>query len=94
MPHGVPPAARQTSFSIARTLRTPAFWLITFGATFTSMTVLVIMIFLTSLMGDKGFTIGDAAGVIWVYTGAAIVFELASGYLGDRMSKRRLLGIL
>ena len=92
LPQGAPPGAQQTSFSMAQTFRAPAFWLISFGAAFTSMAVLVIMLFLASLMKDKGFAVQDAGGVILAYAGAVIVFEPVSGYLGDRMSKRLLLG--
>ena len=93
LPHGVPQAAQAVSFSIAQALRTPAFWLIAFGDAFTSVAVIAVMTFLGLLMTDKGFTVLDAGWVIAAYTGAAAVFGLASGYLGDRVSKRAALAV-
>ena len=92
LPYGVPPAVQQVSLSIARTLRTPAFWLIAFGDAFTSAAVSAVMAYLGLLMSDRGFSLHYTAWVVTAYAVVSVVFMLVGGYLGDRMSKRLLLG--
>ncbi len=78
----------QQSMTAGDALRTPAFWLISFGHGFISMVILAIMTHLGLLMVDKGYTEQDAAWVVSAYIGMAVVFQLIGGYTGDRMSKR------
>ena len=81
------PAAQQ-GMTAADALRTPAFWLISFGHGFISMVILAIMAHLGLLMGDKGYAEQDAAWVVSAYIGMAVIFQVVGGYIGDRMSKR------
>jgi len=69
-------------------VRTPAFWLISFGHGFTSMIILAIFAHLGLLMQDKGFDVQTTAWIVMVYTAVAMVFQLVGGYLGDRIPKR------
>ncbi len=69
-------------------LRTPAFWLISFGHGFTSMVILAIMAHLGLLMKDKGFDVQTTAWVVAVYTAVSMVFQLVGGVVGDRVPKR------
>jgi len=82
-----------TDLSAAQALRTPAFWLISFGHGFTSMAILAIMAHLGLLMEDKGFDVQTTAWLVAVYTAIAMVFQLVGGYMGDRISKRIALFI-
>ena len=88
LPLGVPPAEQSVSFSIGRTLRTPAFWLIALGDALSSMVVLAVMTSLGLLMSDRGFTVQATAWMVTAYTVASIVFQLVGGYSGDRAAKR------
>ena len=85
----VKPAA--LDFTASQALKTPAFWLISFGHGFTSMVILAIMAHLGLLMKDQGFQVQDTAWVVAVYTGVAMVFQLVGGYLGDRIPIRLAL---
>ena len=69
-------------------IRTPAFWLISFGHGFTSMIILAIFAHLGLLMQDKGFDVQATAWIITAYTAVSMVFQLVGGYLGDRIPKR------
>ena len=84
-------APAQVELTAADALRTPAFWLISFGHGFISMVILAIMTHLGLLMGDKGYTEQHAGWVVSAYIGAAMGFQLVGGYLGDRFSKRVVL---
>ena len=82
-----------TDFTASQALRTPSFWLISFGHGFTSMVILAIMAHLGLLLQDKGFPLQTTAWVVTVYTAVAMVFQLVGGYMGDRLSKRWALFI-
>ena len=49
------PQPSETGLTASEAIRTPAFWLISFGHGFTSMTILAIMAHLALLMEDKGY---------------------------------------
>ena len=85
------PRSREADFTASEALRTPAFWLIAFGHGFTSMVILAIMAHLGLLMIDKGYQLQDAAFVVSVYTGVAMVFQLVGGYVADRIPIRLAL---
>ena len=98
-PDGEPPSSEepdtatpsqppQQDMTAADALRTPAFWLISFGHGFISMVILAIMSHLGLLMADKGYSEQDAGWVVSAYIGMAVIFQLVGGYTGDRMSKR------
>ena len=74
-------------------LRTPAFWLISFGHGFTSMVILAIMTHLGLLLKDKGFDVQTTGWIVVVYTAVAMVFQLVGGYVGDRWPKNIALFI-
>ena len=77
----------------AQALRTPAFWLISFGHGFTSMVILAIMTHLGLLLKDKGFDVQTTGWIVTVYTATAMIFQLVGGYIGDRGSKNLALFI-
>ena len=77
----------------SQALRTPAFWLISFGHGFTSMVILAIMTHLGLLLKDKGFDVQTTGWIVVVYTATAMVFQLVGGYMGDRWPKNIALFI-
>ena len=80
-------------FTASQALRTPAFWLISFGHGFTSMIIIAIMAHLGLLLQDHGFPLQTTGWIVAVYTAVAMVFQLVGGYVGDRISKRLALFI-
>jgi len=84
---------QSTEFTATQALRTPAFWLISFGHGFTSMIIIAIMAHLGLLLQDQGFPLQTTGWVVAVYTGVAMVFQVVGGYVGDRMPKRVALFI-
>ena len=78
---------QESDYTASEAIRTPAFWLIAFGHGFSSMVILAVMAHLGLLMGDKGFQVQNAAFVVAVYTGVAMVFQLVGGYMGDHVPK-------
>ena len=93
LPHGVPQAVQSNSFSINRTLRAPAFWLIALGDALTSMAAIFIVFYMGQLMTDMGYSVQAVSWVVAAYTLASMVFQVVGGVLGDRMSKRRILAL-
>jgi sugar phosphate permease len=77
----------------SQALRTPAFWLISFGHGFTSMVIIAIMAHLGLLIEDKGFSVQTTGWIVAAYTAVSMVFQLVGGYVGDRMPKRVALCI-
>ena len=88
-----PRAQDDGDLTAAQALRTPAFWLISFGHGFTSMVILAIMTHLGLLLKDKGFDVQTTGWVVVVYTATAMVFQLVGGYVGDRWPKNVALFI-
>ena len=80
-----------TDLSASQAIRTPAFWLISFGHGFTSMVILAIMSQLGLLLKDQGFEVQTTAWVVSVYTAVAMVFQLVGGYIGDRAPKNLVI---
>ena len=96
--HTAPAPRRPTSMddgdlTAGQALRTPAFWLISFGHGFTSMVILAIMTHLGLLLKDEGFDVQTTGWIVVVYTATAMVFQLVGGYVGDRWPKNIALFI-
>ena len=84
---------QESDYTASEAIRTPAFWLIAFGHGFSSMVILAVMAHLGLLMGDKGFQVQNAAFVVAVYTGVAMVFQLVGGYMGDHVPKELAMAL-
>ena len=84
-------ADEETGFTVRQALRTQAFWCISFGHGLGSMIILAIMSQLGLLMTDLGYGVQTTAWVVTVYTAVSIVFQLAGGYIGDRIPKNLAL---
>ena len=80
-------APTEGGLTVRQALRTQAFWCISFGHGLGSMIILAIMSQLGLLMYDLGYGVPATAGVVTVYTAVSIVFQLAGGYIGDRVPK-------
>ena len=80
-------ASEEVGFTVRQALRTQAFWYISFGHGLGSMIILAIMSQLGLLMKDLGYGVQTTAWVVTVYTAVSIVFQLAGGYIGDRIPK-------
>ena len=85
------PQLSSGDFTASQALKTPSFWLISFGHGFTSMVILAIMAHLGLLMKDQGFQLQTTAWVVAVYTVVAMFFQLVGGYVGDRVPTRMAL---
>ncbi len=78
--------------TLSQALRTPAFWLISFGHGCTTIPLPAIWVHLGLLLGDAGFQVQTTAWVVATYTGLAMVFQLVGGYVGSKIPVR--LGLL
>ena len=76
------------SLTTVQALRTPAFWLISFGHGFTSMVILAIMAHLGLFIKDQGFDVQTTAWIVSAYTSVSMVFQIVGGYIGDQVPKR------
>ena len=84
-------AAADGDLTAQQALRTPAFWLISFGHGFTAMVILAIMTHLGLLLKDEGFDVQTTGWIVTAYTATAMVFQLVGGYVGDRGPKNLAL---
>ena len=96
----VPDAARaarrvsspdQLQFTGRQAIRTPAFWLITFGHAFSSILFATLTVHLVPMLTDKGLSLQEAANMFSVVMGVAAVFQLIGGYAGDRLPKNMVI---
>ena len=83
--------AQRGSLSIGQSLRTRAFWLITFGDSVASMPGAIVSVFAVPLILDEGFTLQDSAVVFSFYTYVWIGSHLVGGLVGDRVPKSTAL---
>lgn len=81
-------APRQRDFTLGEAMRTPTFWLISFGQGFTSMVLIAMMAHLAPMLYDQGVSVPMAGWVVSTYTAMSMLFQIVGGYVGDRISKR------
>ncbi len=82
----VPPS--EGDFTLEEAMRTPTFWLISFGQGFTSMALIAMMAHLAPMLWDQGISVPMAGWVVSTYTAMSMVFQVVGGYVGDMVSKR------
>lgn len=81
-------------FTLGEALHTSSFWLISFGIAIGMFAMSAVMVHQFSQMENEvGLTRGSAASVIMLMSAFNIGGRLFGGFLGDRISKRLLLGI-
>lgn len=88
-----PATARRTppsdgDFTLRDAMRTPTFWLISFGQGFTSMVLIAMMAHLAPMLWDQGVSVPMAGWVVSTYTAMSMIFQIVGGYVGDMISKR------
>ena len=80
-------ATAEVDFTVRQAIRTPAFWLISFGHGFTSMLLIGLVAHLVPMMTDQGYSFQAAAFVLTAYTSVSMVFQVVGGVVGDRVPK-------
>ena len=85
-PRRLPPS--DSDFTLRDALRTPTFWLISFGQGFTSMVLIAMMAHLAPMLWDQGVSVPMAGWVVSTYTAMSMIFQIVGGYVGDMISKR------
>ncbi len=78
----------ESDFTLTDALRTPTFWLISFGQGFTSMVLIAMMAHLAPMLWDQGVSVPMAGWVVSTYTAMSMIFQIVGGYVGDVISKR------
>ncbi len=85
-----PPRTRD--FTLGEAVRTPAFWLISFGHASALFVVSSMSVHLVSHVREsQGYTLGQASGVVFALTLVFMLGNLSGGFIGDRVNKRALL---
>ena len=75
----------QLNFTARQAIRTPAFWLITFGHAFSTILFATLTVHLVLMLTDQGLSIQSSSYVFSVIMASAAVFQLIGGYVGDRI---------
>lgn len=90
---GIAHAVRvEADFSLGEAIRTPAFWLIGLGHASALFVVSAMGVHLVShLTQSQGYSLGQAAGVVFAMTMMFFLGTVSGGLLGDRVNKRMLL---
>ena len=84
-------AEEDSGITVGQALKTQAFWCISFGHGLGSMIILAIMSQFGLLMKDLGYGVQTTAWIVTLYTAVSIIFQLAGGYIGDRVPKNLAL---
>jgi sugar phosphate permease len=85
------PILEPHNFTGMEALRTPAFWLISFGHALALLTVSGMMVHLVPhLTEGLDYSLAAAGGVVAILTGMQLIGQLGGGYLGDLVNKRML----
>ena len=92
-PLGSTVGAPRASTSLPReAMRTPAFWPVWLGHGSALLVVLAVIVHMVTHVTERlGYTLGQAATVVWLLTVAQIVGHLGGGWAGDRVSKRAIV---
>ena len=81
--------AEPIDFSPREALRTPSFWLISFGHGSALLVVSAVMVHLVSHLNENlGYSLSSAALVVTLMTSMQIAGQIGGGFLGDRFNKR------
>ena len=79
------PDRDQPDFTARQSIRTSAFWFITFGHGLSSMLFVTLTVHLIPLLTDQGLSLQTAAYIWSVMMVAGAVFQPIGGYVGDRI---------
>ncbi len=81
--------AQDTGLTAREALRTPAFWLVSFGHAFTVALLVTLSAHLALMLTDEefGLSLQTAAWVITTYIATSMVCHPIGGYIGDHLPK-------
>ncbi len=85
------PAAPEHAFSLRETLRMHQFWLLTLATTLRVICISAVLVHFVPILVWKGFTQQQAAFYLGSVAFFGMPMHLLIGWLGDRMSKPRLM---
>jgi MFS family permease len=84
-------AGKVAGLSLSESVRTGAFWLLSFGHVFWTFGTMSLIAHIPAFLSDQGFEITEGAGVLSAAIGISVVGRLSFGVLADRFSKRRIM---
>ena len=90
-PGATRPSGVEPDFTAREALRTPAFWILTIVHLSSSVSIVTLALHLVPKLTDIGLSLTSASLVIPTYSLVGLVSQFVGGYLGDRVSKPRLL---
>jgi cyanate permease len=91
-PVGVPREDTEAAgLSLAESLRTGAFWVLSLGHVLWTFGSMSIIGHLPAFLTDQGFESQRAAGTLALAIGMSVLGRLSFGFLADRFTKRRIM---
>jgi MFS family permease len=92
--HVAPDGSEVEGFTAREAMKTPAFWLLSFGHSMALFTVGAVSLHLIPHIIDSvGVSVTSASSAVVVMTIFNIIGQLGGGFLGDRFSKRGLAAV-
>ncbi|HEU0074469.1 MAG TPA: MFS transporter [Dehalococcoidia bacterium] len=89
-----PERRAQRDFTAREAIRTPAFWLISFGHGSALLVVGAVSVHIIShLKEDLGYSVGSASLVVTLMTSMQVAGMLIGGAIGDRYDKRMICAV-
>ena len=83
----------EASFAVGEAIRTKAFWYVSAAHGLTAVTAIVMSVHIIPAMTDIGMSLPMAGTVVLTYGAAGTIFQIAGGFLGDRLPKPPLIAI-
>ncbi len=87
-PTGANALVEESGYTWQQAIRTSAFWLITWGHACSSIVIITLMVHLGPMLTDRGMSLQTVGWVVATMTGAAAVFTMVGGFIGDRIPIR------
>ena len=85
-------AGPDTSFTVGEAVRTPAFWLVSFGHGSALLVVSAVQVHLVAFLNEAlGYSVQKGASVIALLTAITMAAQVGGGFIGDRVNRRVLL---
>ena len=76
---------QEEDYTWQEAIRTPTFWLISFGHATSAIVIITVMVHLGLMLDDRDFSLQTISLIVAIYTAVNAIFIPVGGYFGDRI---------